>query len=257
MARGGVFSTSPRPVLTRRMPVAAIAPSTPRVAPSKAASRQRSVPGALPRSRWPCRWLRGLQTPTAVAVLGWNARNTLSGDYPAGDGRTAGRPPPEPSPQRRGWLNSGSNERGSPGRTRFLPLGSRPGRPPPERRRGQCRVGAGNAESRFAGAFERRVVIRSSRACSRPCRETSRMPPSARESQNVPVVPAKNRNRATTDNATGLFAGLLCKPSDGLEPSTPSLPRRFWDGTGVHGRASADTFFLQIGMSRCVVHVRV
>jgi hypothetical protein len=35
--------------------------------------------------------------------------------------------------------------------------------------------------------FERGVVIRSSRARSRPCRETSRVPPSARESQNVPV----------------------------------------------------------------------
>jgi hypothetical protein len=35
--------------------------------------------------------------------------------------------------------------------------------------------------------FERGVAIRSSRARSRPCRETSRAPASARESQNVPV----------------------------------------------------------------------
>jgi hypothetical protein len=43
------------------------------------------------------------------------------------------------------------------------------------------------------------------------------------------------------------FAGTLFKPSDGLEPSTPSLPWRFWGGTGGHGRALAITFLLQIG----------
>jgi hypothetical protein len=39
----------------------------------------------------------------------------------------------------------------------------------------------------FAGVFRAGVAMRSSRARSRPCRETSRVPPSARESQNVPV----------------------------------------------------------------------
>jgi hypothetical protein len=38
------------------------------------------------------------------------------------------------------------------------------------------------------------------------------------------LVPATNRNLATTGNKTSPFAGFLCKPSDGLEPSTPSLP---------------------------------
>jgi hypothetical protein len=40
------------------------------------------------------------------------------------------------------------------------------------------------------------------------------------------LVPAMNRNLAIADNITALFAGLLPKPSDGLEPSTPSLPWR-------------------------------
>jgi hypothetical protein len=51
----------------------------------------------------------------------------------------------------------------------------------------------------------------------------------------------------TPDNKTERFAGsfLSLEPSDGLEPSTPSLPWRFRGGTGGHGRASAVTFFLQ------------
>jgi hypothetical protein len=52
------------------------------------------------------------------------------------------------------------------------------------------------------------------------------------------------------------FAGTLLKPSDGLEPSTPSLPWRFPGGIGVHGRALAITFCLQIGHVRCVVGAR-
>jgi hypothetical protein len=46
------------------------------------------------------------------------------------------------------------------------------------------------------------------------------------------------------------------KPSDELEPSTPSLPWRFWGGNGGHGRALAATIFLQIASSRCVLSVR-
>ena len=38
------------------------------------------------------------------------------------------------------------------------------------------------------------------------------------------------------------------EPSDGLEPSTPSLPWRFSGGTGVHGRALTLTFLLQTAM---------
>jgi len=37
------------------------------------------------------------------------------------------------------------------------------------------------------------------------------------------LVPA-HAGRAKTGNTIGSFAGLLSKPSDGLEPSTPSLP---------------------------------
>ena len=55
-------------------------------------------------------------------------------------------------------------------------------------------------------------------------REASRMPASARQSQNVPVsYPQSVELSPFTGNATCPFAGLLCKPSDGLEPSTPSL----------------------------------
>jgi hypothetical protein len=42
------------------------------------------------------------------------------------------------------------------------------------------------------------------------------------------------------------------EPSDGLEPSTPSLPWRFTGGTGGHGRPLAITFLLEIGPSRRV-----
>ena len=42
------------------------------------------------------------------------------------------------------------------------------------------------------------------------------------------------------------FTGTLCKPSDGLEPSTPSLPWRFIGVTRVHMRSRATPFFLQI-----------
>jgi hypothetical protein len=48
-------------------------------------------------------------------------------------------------------------------------------------------VGAGNADLRFAGAFRVSGGDRVSRARFRLCRETSRMPASARQSQNVPV----------------------------------------------------------------------
>jgi hypothetical protein len=42
------------------------------------------------------------------------------------------------------------------------------------------------------------------------------------------------------------FAGTFTKPSDGLEPSTPSLPWRFWRVTRVHARSLTTRFFLQI-----------
>jgi hypothetical protein len=70
------------------------------------------------------------------------------------------------------------------------------------------------------------------------------------------LVPAETQNLAAAGNTTCPFAGLLVKTSDGLEPSTPSIPWRFWGGTGWHGRASADTFVLQIRPSRCVLRAR-
>jgi hypothetical protein len=69
------------------------------------------------------------------------------------------------------------------------------------------------------------------------------------------LVPA-HAGRAKTGNTTGPFAGLLSKPSDGLEPSTPSLPWRFRGGTGGHRRALAITFLLQIVPSRRVSRAR-
>jgi hypothetical protein len=82
----------------------------------------------------------------------------------------------------------------------------------------------------------------------------------ARECPPVPkctrLVPAKRRNLAITGNTKCPFAGLLCKPSDGLEPSTPSLPWRFPGDTRVHGWAPAATFYPQIGPSRCVLNAR-
>jgi hypothetical protein len=44
-----------------------------------------------------------------------------------------------------------------------------------------------------------------------------------------------------------LISCAFAEPSDGLEPSTPSLPWRFEGGTGGHGRTLAITLFLQIG----------
>jgi hypothetical protein len=55
----------------------------------------------------------------------------------------------------------------------------------------------------------------------------------ARECPRVPkctrLVPAKRRKLAIAGNTKCPFAGLLGKPSDGLEPSTPSLP---WNVSG-------------------------
>lgn len=60
----------------------------------------------------------------------------------------------------------------------------------------------------------------------------------------------------SADNNKVPIWSTFCKPSDGLEPSTPSLPWRFPGGTGGHGRALADMFFLQIGVLGCVSNAR-
>ena len=59
-------------------------------------------------------------------------------------------------------------------------------------------------------------------------------------------LPVQVRRRPDLDSASLLSSGAFAEPSDGLEPSTPSLPWRFPGGIGVHGRALAITFLLQI-----------
>jgi hypothetical protein len=57
----------------------------------------------------------------------------------------------------------------------------------------------------------------------------------------------KEVSRCTSlDNKNPAFAGSL-KPSDGLEPSTPSLPWKFGSVTRGHARSLATQFLLQIG----------
>ena len=72
----------------------------------------------------------------------------------------------------------------------------------------------------------------------------------ARECPPVPkctrLVPAKLANFVGAGNNICPFAGLFSKPSDGLEPSTPSLPLRFRGVTRVHARSLATQFLLQI-----------
>ena len=77
------------------------------------------------------------------------------------------------------------------------------------------------------------------------------------ELNSPPTVNAEVLCGAVLDNKNPRFPGifLLLEPSDGLEPSTPSLPWRFWGGTGGHGRALAITFFLQFCTLRSVLRV--
>jgi hypothetical protein len=100
---------------------------------------------------------------------------------------------------------------------------------------------------------------RSRSSISSAFRDVSRDVARARECPPVPkctrLVPARRPNFADAGNIIALFAGLLRKPSDGLEPSTPSLPWRFWGGTRVHGRASKIAFDLQIAALRRVTRV--
>jgi hypothetical protein len=66
------------------------------------------------------------------------------------------------------------------------------------------------------------------------------------------------QQRQQQSNKAAICSGfvVLREPSDGLEPSTPSLPWRFRGGTGGHGRTLAVTFFLQIECLRRVLSVR-
>jgi hypothetical protein len=53
-------------------------------------------------------------------------------------------------------------------------------------------------------------------------------------------VPARDI-RLQRRHKKGLFAGAYAKPSDGLEPSTPSLPFSDRGGKREHGRVIAAT----------------
>jgi hypothetical protein len=57
-----------------------------------------------------------------------------------------------------------------------------------------------------------------------------------------PNVSAERVSVAGMDYIQSMFCSVFVKPSDGLEPSTPSLPWRFRGGTGGHRRALAITF---------------
>jgi hypothetical protein len=78
------------------------------------------------------------------------------------------------------------------------------------------------------------------RARPRLCRGTSRVPASARQSQNVPVsYPRRIRISPLRATQHAYLHGFLPKPSDGLEPSTPSLP---WDVPGDRSQPAATVF---------------
>ena len=88
-------------------------------------------------------------------------------------------------------------------------------------------------------------------------RQTARVPANARQSRICTrLVPARLRARQRRQQYSPICRAFVPKPSDGLEPSTPSLPWRFWGGTGGHGPALAITFLLQILASRRVGRVR-
>jgi hypothetical protein len=55
------------------------------------------------------------------------------------------------------------------------------------------------------------------------------------------------RNPASSLEKKSWLCRTFAEPSDGLEPSTPSLPWRFRDGTRVHARSLPTQFLLQIG----------
>jgi hypothetical protein len=92
----------------------------------------------------------------------------------------------------------------------------------------------------FAGSFRVRGRDTSVSSTFNASRETSRVPASARQSQNVPVSYSRGIGISPfAGNTICPFAGLLCKPSDGLEPSTPSLP---WNDLGNRSRPTATVF---------------
>jgi hypothetical protein len=110
----------------------------------------------------------------------------------------------------------------------------------------QRRVGAGNADSRLQQFFDYVVAIKCLEhvlCCVARRRGCPRVPASPK------MYPSRTREEphlAIAGNTICPCAGLFSKPSDGLEPSTPSLPWRFQGVTRVHARSLATQFFVQI-----------
>jgi hypothetical protein len=73
---------------------------------------------------------------------------------------------------------------------------------------------------------------------------------SDRRSQGASTCRGRCSTVLALTTKTRRFAGisLICKPSDGLEPSTPSLPWRFPGVTRVHARSSATRILLESGL---------
>jgi hypothetical protein len=90
-------------------------------------------------------------------------------------------------------------------------------------------------------------------------RQTSPVPASARQPPNV--YPFRTRKavkaRQLRQHYMTICRGFILKPSDGLEPSTPSLPWKSRGGTGGHAWVIVSTFVAQIACWRCVGSARV
>jgi hypothetical protein len=117
---------------------------------------------------------------------------------------------------------------------------------------GACPSGSGQAAAGYSTAYPLplREVLRSIgqqldlQGLLQPLSELSSRPDGNAE------VPCG----AVFDNKNPRFPGifLLLEPSDGLEPSTPSLPWRFLGVTRVHTRSLTAQFLLQIGLLQAV-----
>ena len=92
-------------------------------------------------------------------------------------------------------------------------------------RGGQLRASTGNAKGsscrNFQSQWSRPTASSTSLAAWRDVARARECPPFPKCTR---LVPAKCLNLAITGNTRRPFAGLLCKPSDGLGPSIPSLP---------------------------------
>ena len=88
----------------------------------------------------------------------------------------------------------------------------------------------------FSSAWSRNECLEHVQRVSRDVARARECPPVPKSTR---LVPARNQNLAFAGNTVCPFAGLLCKPSDGLEPSTPSLP---WNDSGNRSQPTATVF---------------